>query len=113
MSKSSAYARWLNAMAIARKESSDGEFDGCEEILAYISVREESKKSVKITDLVQSLMFGTGPTIHRKVSSLTKRGLIDISVNKDDARAKNLKLTKSGEDLLKERTKQMVQMLKS
>lgn len=111
MPKSPAYARWLNAMAISRKESTDSDFEGCEEILAFMSVKEESNQPVKITDLVQSLQFGTGPTVHRKVSVLSKRGLIQISVSKTDGRAKNLVVTKAGNNLLKERTKQMVMML--
>lgn len=113
MPKSPAYARWLNAMAIARKESTDSEIEGCEEILAYISIKEESNHPVKITDLVQSLQFGTGPTVHRKVAVLAQRGLIEISASKTDGRAKNLVLTKTGNDLLKERTKQMAMMLQS
>jgi|GEM_PF-1269692 len=113
MPKSPAYARWLNAMAIARKESSDAEFEGCEEILAFMSIKEASNEPVKITDLVQSLRFGTGPTVHRKVSTLSERGLIKVSASKTDGRAKNLVLTKVGEDLLKERTKLMVSMLKA
>lgn len=113
MPKSPAYARWLNAMAIARKESSDAEFEGCEEILAFMSIKEDSNEPVKITDLVQSLRFGTGPTVHRKVSTLAERGFIKVSASKTDGRAKNLVLTKVGEDLLKERTKLMVSMLKA
>lgn len=113
MPKSPAYARWLNAMAIARKESSDAEFEGCEEILAFMSIKEASNEPVKITDLVQSLRFGTGPTVHRKVSTLTKRGFIKVSASKTDGRTKNLTLTKAGEELLKERTKLMASMLKA
>ena len=113
MPKSSAYARFLNAMAVERKEASDAEFEGCEEILAYMSIKEDSNQPVKITDLVQSLLFGTGPTVHRKVSTLTKRGFIKVSASKTDGRAKNLVLTKAGEDLLKERTKLMASMLKA
>lgn len=112
MPKSPAYARWLNALVIARKESSDADFEGCEEILAFMSVREESNQPVKITDLVQSLQFGTGPTVQRKISTLSKRGFIQVSASKTDGRAKNLILTKAGHDLLKERTKLMASMLK-
>lgn len=113
MTNPSAYARWLNAMAVARKDSDDSEFEGCEEILAYISVQNEANKIIKITNLVQSLIFGTGPTVTRKVSLLAERGLIKIVACKSDGRAKNLTLTKAGENLLHERTKQMVLMLKS
>ena len=113
MSKSTAYARWLNNLAVERKESPDHEFEGCEEILAYLSIKEESNQPVKVTDLVYSLQFGTGPTVHRKVSTLSERGFIKVSTSKTDGRAKNIMLTKAGEDLLKERTKLMASMLKA
>ena len=113
MPKSTAYARWLNAMTVARKESADIGFEGCEEILAYMSLKEESNQPIKITDLVQSVMFGTGPTVHRKVSVLIERGLIQSIRSKTDGRTKNLVITKAGNDLLKERTKQMAKMLQS
>lgn len=113
MSKSPAYARWLNTMVLARKESGDSEFEGCEEILAFISIREDAGSIVKMTDLVQSLLFGTGPTVHRKVSVLAKRGLIKISASASDGRAKDISLAKSGHALLKERSQQMALMLKS
>lgn len=111
MPKSPAYARFLNAIAVERKESPDLEFDGCEEILAYLSIKEESNQPVKVTDLVYSLQFGTGPTVHRKVTTLSERGLIKVLASKTDGRTKNLVLTKAGEELLKERTKLMASML--
>ena len=113
MPKSPAYARWLNAMSIARKESNDRDFEGCEEILAYMSIKEESNHPVKITDLLQSLQFGTGPTVHRKVSVLIEKGMIQSLRCKTDGRTKNLVITKAGNDLLKERTKQMERVLRS
>ena len=112
MPKSPAYARFLNAMAVERKESPDPQFEGCEEILAYLSIKEESNQPVKVTDLVHALQFGTGPTVHRKVTTLSARGFIKVSASKTDGRTKNLVLTKAGEELLKERTKLMASMLK-
>lgn len=113
MAKAPPYARWINAMALARKESSDTEFEGCEEVLAFISIKDEDNDTVKVTDLVQSLMFGTGPTVYRKLSVLSERGFIKVATNKTDGRAKRLTLTKAGEDLLKERNKQMLSFFKS
>ena len=113
MPKSPAYARFLNAMAVERKESPDPQFEGCEEILAYLSIKEESNQPVKVTDLVHALQFGTGPTVHRKVSTLSARGFIKVLASKTDGRTKNLSLTKAGEELLKERTKLMASMLKA
>ena len=113
MPKSTAYARFINALTVERKESPDPEFEGCEEVLAYLSIKEESNQPVKVTDLVHSLQFGPGPTVHRKVTTLSARGLIKVLASKTDGRAKNIMLTKAGEDLLKERTKLMASMLKA
>lgn len=113
MAKAAPYARWLCMLASMRKEAYDAEFEGCEEVLAFINVKESAAEPVKITDLVQSLMFGTGPTVHRKVVLLAERGLIDVVASKDDGRAKRLTLTKAGVSLLNERSKQMAEMLKA
>lgn len=111
MAKVPPYARFLNFLAVDRKESGDTAFEGCEEVLAFICVKEEAGKAVKITDLVQSLLLGTGPTVHRKVLMLIEHGLITATPSKDDARAKNLSLTKAGINLLNERSKQMAQII--
>ena len=112
MAKSPAYAQWLIAMAEARKAANDNEIDGCEDILAYISIQSENNNVVRNTNLVQSLLFGSGPTVARKVKVLLERRLIVSKDIKSDARAKNLLLTQAGRDLLNERTKQMIQILK-
>lgn len=112
MAKAAPYARWLSLLVSKRKEADDAEFEGCEEVLAFINVKESAAEPVRITDLVQSLMFGTGPTVHRKVSLLAERGLINVAASKDDARAKRLTLTKAGATLLNERSKQMAEILK-
>ena len=111
MSKAPAYARFIHTMTALRKELADPEFEGCDEILSHIAVRESEGKAVKITDLVQSLQFGTGPTVHRKVSVLAERALIKIVKSRDDGRAKNLSLTAAGLDFLKERSRLMKQCL--
>lgn len=111
MAKVPLYARWLNSIAVARKDAGDIEFQGCEEVLAFICTKEEAGEAVKITDLVNSFLYGTGPTVHRKVTTLVDRGLINVKASKADARAKHLSLTKAGMNLLVERSKQMAQMV--
>lgn len=105
------FAQWLNALTMARKQADDPDFDGCEEMLAYIHVEEVFNHPVKITDLVQCMFFGTGPTVQRKVMTLANRGFINVSISKNDKRAKQLTLTKAGTNLLHERSKQMAQVL--
>lgn len=107
MGKVPGYATYLYQTCLRRKEQSDSELEGCDEILAYIAVRTAEGVIVKITELVQSLMFGTGPTVHRKVLTLSDRGLIEIVANKIDARAKDIRVTAAGLDRLKDQTKFM------
>lgn len=109
MAKAPAYARFLFALTAQKNTAGDTEFEGCDEVLAYLAIRDSEGKTVKITELVQSLQFGTGPTVHRKVTLLAERGLIKISQNKEDARAKDLSLAPAGLDHLKDRTKLMKQ----
>ena len=113
MAKVPAYARFLHLTNQLKRESPDPEFEGCDDILAYMSVKEAEGITVKITALVQSLQFGTGPTVHRKVTQLSNRRLIKIVTNKNDARAKDLLLTPAAQEYLKERSKLMKQCLES
>lgn len=107
MAKVPSYATYLYQTCLKRKEQADAEIDGCDEILAYIAVRTAEGVIVKITELVQSLMFGTGPTVHRKVQTLVERGLIELGKSKTDARAKDIRVTSAGLDRLKDQTKFM------
>ena len=107
MAKVPAFATYLHKMCIERKATLDSGFEGCDEILAYLVVRSSEGADVKITELVQSLMFGTGPTVLRKVSTLTSRGLIQLTTSKTDARAKDIKVTAAGMDRMKDQTRLM------
>lgn len=111
MSKVPAYARFIHSMTALKKELADPDFEGCDEILSHMAVRDSEGKAVKITELVQSLQFGTGPTVHRKVTTLAERGLISISKSKSDARAKDLSLTTVAMNHLKERSRLLKQCL--
>lgn len=113
MPNSSAYARWLNACLMARKDATETEAQSLEEVLAFLSVKGDTNQVVKVTDLVNFLEFGTGPTVLRKITLLAEKGLIKVATIETDRRAKRIMLTKAGEDLLKERTKQMVAIVKA
>ena len=113
MTKAAPYDIWLNKLAEERRNSNEIDLAGCEEVLAVISVMESKGRSVKITDLVQSLLLGTGPTVQRKIMTLVKLGLVAINPSKDDARAKILSTTKAGLALLSERSKQMRKVMQS
>lgn len=113
MSKATAYATFLNLLGSMRRENPDPEFEGCEEVIAFVYGRESEGKDVKITDLVQSLRFGTGPTVHRKLSTLNSRGFITSVRSHSDGRAKTLKCTAKGLDILKERSKLLQKCLEA
>lgn len=104
MSKASSYAKFLNLLSNIKKENPDPNFEGCEEILAYISIMESSGTPAMITNLVQSLRFGTGPTVHRKIKLLEERGLIEVAPSKADGRARLLSVSAKGNQHLKERS---------
>ncbi len=111
MSKPIPYAKFLYILNELSKERADPEFDGCEDILAFMYIKDLEGKQAKITDLVQSLRFGTGPTVHRKVATLEARGLISVAQSKTDGRAKDLRCTSKGLAVLKDRSKLMQQCL--
>lgn len=113
MANAPSYARFLFQMSDFKKAAQDPDFDGCDEMLAYIAVKEADGVAVKITELVQSLKFGTGPTVQRKVSVLAERGLIKIVKSKTDARARDLSLAATGMHHLKERSRLLKQCLES
>ena len=111
MKSKNAYVRLLNFMRVSNNE--DAGFDGCEEVMAYMHEATANGKSVKITDLVQSLQFGTGPTVHRKVVELQDRGLIEVARSATDGRAKSLVLSDAGLKHLEQRSKSLKAILQS
>ncbi len=113
MAKVPAYARFLHLTNQLKRESPDPDFEGCDDILAYMCVREAEGVTVKMTALVQSLQFGTGPTVHRKVSLLAERGFIGIANSKTDGRAKDLMLAPPGMAFLKERSQLLKKCLEA
>lgn len=103
MKSKNPYVRLLNFMRVSNNQ--DSGFSGCEEVMAYMHEANASGNTVKITDLVQSLQFGTGPTVHRKVTELQSRGLIKIERSPTDGRAKSLVLSDAGAKHLEARNK--------
>jgi DNA-binding MarR family transcriptional regulator len=65
-------------------------------IALFIHVRQEENKTTNTTQLVQSLMFGTGPTVNTKVALLLARGDVERVPNPKDKRQKILRLTELG-----------------
>lgn len=64
--------------------------------LAYIAERDAEGADTRMTDLVQKLEFGTGPTVLSKVRELCHLGLIEVVRSPSDGRAKRLAITKLG-----------------
>lgn len=111
MKSKNPYVRMLNFLRASN--NADSGFDGCEEVMAYMHEAAAVGKLVKITDLVQSLQFGTGPTVHRKVIELQTRGLIDVSRSATDGRAKTLVLSDAGMKHLDQRNKSLKAVLQA
>lgn len=111
MKSKNPYVRLLNFLRTSNTQ--DAGFDGCEEVMAYIHEANAEEKTVKITDLVQSLQFGTGPTVHRKVVELQNRGLIRIVPSETDGRAKSLVLSDEGTHHLEQRSKSLKAILQA
>lgn len=113
MTKIPPFALFMHHLSIQNKERPDSNFEGCEEVLAFLIVRDANGESTNMTNLVQSLRFGTGPTIHRKVTTLVERGLIKHEKSETDGRAKTMSITNAGLALMKEKSKLMKQCLDS
>lgn len=111
MKSKNSYVRLLNFMRATGNESNS--FIGCEEIMAYMHEANAVGTTVKITDLVQSLQFGTGPTVHRKVTELQNRGFIEVVRSNTDGRAKSLALSEVGIKYLESRSKAVKAVLQS
>lgn len=109
MKSKNPYVRMLNFMRASNNDNQG--FEGCEEVMAYMHEAAANGKNVKITDLVQSLQFGTGPTVHRKVVELQARGLISVARSITDGRAKSLILSESGLKHLEQRSKSLKAVL--
>lgn len=109
MKSKNPYVRMLNFLRAS--SNADSSFDGCEEVMAYMHEANAVGKPVKITDLVQSLQFGTGPTVHRKVVELQNRALIEVVRSATDGRAKTLVLSDAGLKHLDQRSKSLKAVL--
>lgn len=110
MKSATSYARIVNFLHAAKNSGIE---EGCEEVLSFIACRLEQGRTTKVTDLVQSLSFGTGPTVHRKVSQLNRAGLIALKKSPSDARAKNIELTDKGMKYLADQHKKLQGVLKN
>lgn len=111
MKSKNPYVRLLNFMRVSNNE--DTGFSGCEEVMVYMHEANAIGKTVKITDLVQSLQFGTGPTVHRKVTELQERGMIEVKRSPTDGRAKALVLSDAGIKHLESRSKALKTVLQA
>lgn len=75
---------------------------GEDNILCHVHEADSRNEEVIISNLVYSRRFGTGPTVHSKISGLVERKLINLVRSKNDARAKVIVLTQKGKQYLVE-----------
>lgn len=76
-------------------------------VLDFIVSRTDAGQQTRITDLVQSLAFGTGPTVFSKVQALIASGYIESTVSETDSRAKALAITVAGKKWIAELEEKM------
>lgn len=69
-------------------------------ILVELCARESEGAETRITDLVQQIRFGTGPTVHSHLQRLESDRLLTKTPSKTDGRSMCLSLTKTGRDYL-------------
>lgn len=84
---------------------------GCDEVLAFVYNNDRQGVLTRITDVVNTHRFGTGPTVHSKIRSLECQKLIKLTKCAYDARAKVIELTDKGTAYLRGQDKQIGQML--
>ncbi len=84
---------------------------GCDEVLAYVYNNDRQGVPTKITDVVYQRRFGTGPTVHSKLSQLERNKMIKLCRCKDDGRAKIIQITDKGTSMLLGRALEIDQML--
>lgn len=84
---------------------------GCDEVLAYVYNNDRQGVSTKITDVVYQRRFGTGPTVHNKISQLESGKLIKLVKSKSDRRAKVIEITKDGLSYITGQDKKVCDML--
>jgi len=98
------FVQTLNAIRFNLNDETRGYF----EVLAFVSAREQDGLATNITDLVRSHVFGTGPTVHAKVTALGNMKLLSVLKSLSDARAKSLYVTQKGKKQLEELNKEIM-----
>jgi len=84
---------------------------GLNSMLAYIHQETASGSTVNTTKLVRKLCFGTGPTVHTKLSQLERAKLIKMVRSKDDGRSKIIQVTDKGVTYLRGKDREIGNML--
>lgn len=82
------------------------------QVLMFIWLRAQVDTTTRMTDLVQSLRFGTGPTVQSAVKRLTDTGLISVVKSERDGRTNILKITDVGQRTLQEEETRLTKMMK-
>lgn len=96
MKKISPYTLYLNTMRGLRNTQPATEYEGCDELLAYLHEADCRNQMVSMNDLVYTRDFGTSPTIQRKVKALHSRGFVDLRRIETDKRARIVAITPKG-----------------
>lgn len=82
-------ARLLNLMRAFREERSPLTKDE-EEVLSYVVERMGEERVTTVSNLVSSQLFGTPPTVQKKVDKLVSKDLLSLTRCTKDSRKINL-----------------------
>lgn len=84
---------------------------GFDEVLSYVYNNDRQGVATNITDVVYARRFGTGPTVHTKLSQLERAKLIKMIRSKDDGRSKIIQVTDKGVTYLRGKDREIGNML--
>jgi len=63
------------------------------EMLKFIGEAQTASKTLSVSDIVKSEIFGTPPTVYSRLTKLEEAGWINSRANAEDGRVKNIVLS--------------------
>jgi len=94
-----AYFRFLNLVGAIQQLPSLPKLDAAEQrLLEIVAAAWHSGNSLSVTGAMSMSSGGAPATIHRRLTRLRKKGLIELQVSQDDSRVKSIVPTKVAQD---------------
>ncbi|WP_277185409.1 winged helix-turn-helix domain-containing protein [Caballeronia sp. BR00000012568055] len=94
-----AYFRFLSLARAVHELPSTPKLDAAEErLLEALTAAWNAGRALTVTETMAVSSAGAPATVHRKLTSLKKRGLVSVDENSDDLRIKTVKPTRKALD---------------